>query len=170
MAPKDPVPESEKDEVAAGPIDDDSQKKTRRRSRASVRPYVFHGIRDQAQLQRIADQLYERLRHHELEGEVETAQMVDSQGRAVQGLRFGDPIVFDLADTLHAHFVKPAEQQVQDLLAIGYGAGEAQALTEAVQRLRVPYYVHAARFRFSAEGEGEFSVVVEVRSRRQVEV
>lgn len=144
------------------------KKNAKKTTQRTDRPFVVRGISSQVQLQRIADQLREQLRHHEMEASIESRDMVDANGRPVQKLRYGDPVEIALGADLTSVIAKPAEEQVRDLLAIGYEDEDARSIALGLERLQVPFYVHRANHRFSSRRGYELDL--EVRSRKQVDL
>jgi hypothetical protein len=164
LAPKD-AGQEEKKEIAVSGLGD-MGRAVRSSARAHVRPFVVSGIREQSQLQRIADQLHEQLRHHALEGTLDTDAMADGNGRPVQAFAYGDPFVIELSDSAQGFGFEPTEKQIRDLVAKGYPEKDAKSLALSLDRLRVPYYLHRATYTFSSENG--FDLSLELRSRKQV--
>jgi hypothetical protein len=141
-------------------------------TRVPVRPFVVRGITDQTQLQSIADQILEILRHHELEGELEVREFTDTNGRALQDLAYGDAVAIQFSAEVQGFGFQPLDAQVRRLIELGYGHDDARRIVLALDALNVPFYVHRATHRFDAKGESEaaYSVSIEFRGRKQVEV
>jgi hypothetical protein len=169
IAPEDPK-ESQKAELPAVPMTGDAEPlKKPTTQRGAATPYAINGITDQAVLQEIANQLYELLRHHELEGEVETDDMVDSRGRSVNELQYGEPIVFDVAGHFRSLIALDRASAARHLLERGYPAKEAEQIATALDSQRVPFYVHAVAHHFSSEDDGGYDLRVEFRSRKELD-
>jgi hypothetical protein len=166
LSPED-AGQEEKEEIAVSGVAD-AGRAVKSKKRAQVRPFVVRGIREQSQLQRIADQIREQLRHHELEGVLTTVAMVDSRGKPATDFTYGDPVILQLSDTVQGIGFKPVEAQIQDLVAKGYPQQAAQGLALALDRFKVPFYLHRASYRFSTSSG--FELEVEFRSRKQVEL
>jgi len=135
-----------------------------------LRRFVVRGIEDQTQLQRIADQLSQLIRHHEMEGTLETAELVDSSGRGVQRIGYGDPLVLELSDAVQSIGFKPLEQQIQDLASKGYTKPQASKIALSIERLQVPFYVHKVSYDFSTRDAEGFKCSIDIRSRKQVDL
>ena len=134
----------------------------------SVRLITVRGITSQPQLDEIAEQYFELLRHQEMEAVVKTHEMRDSTGRPVQQLCYGDPVTFQISDSAEGFGFIPIEAQVRHLIERGYSPETAEAVTVSLDRMRVPFYVHRVEYQYdSAQG---FELELEMRSRRQVDL
>jgi len=138
--------------------------------RTTFRPYVVRGIEDQAHLQRVADQIREQLRHHELEVEIEANDLVDSEGRRTTALGYGDPVQVAIARPLFSVLSEPVEAQVRRLLALGYDADAAGSIALALDRLRTPFYLHRVTHRFDGRQGGGYAITIEARSRKEIDL
>ena len=156
-------------QVPATKLGDDGKKKPTERP-PHIRPYVVRGVRDQGQLQQIADAIYEQLRHHSLEATITTHNFTDVAGKPITGLRYGDPVVLDVAPEFPSHLAEPPSVQVERLIALGYRVQDAQALTDAFAALRVPFWINRVTYDYDGEGDPAFTLTVEIRSRKPVEV
>ena len=168
FSPKDAETKAQAIHVAGSEVGASSPKAATQ-EKPPIRPFVVRGITSKAQLQRIADQILEQLRHHEMHAQFETHEIVDSQGLACQGFHYGDPLVFDLAESLRSILVKPVDEQIRTLLAIGYEKATAQQIASLSEDLRVPFYVHSLKYRAAWRSGASFTLEGEVRSRKQVE-
>lgn len=158
-----------KEEVDASRVGD-GKRKTRKTTRTTFRPFAVRGIVNQEQLQRIADQIREQLRHHELRVEWETASVVESQGKPLQRIGYGDPVEFAIVEHLHSVLAKTPEEQVRRLIGASYQEGDAEKIALALEHLGVPLYLHRARHRFSTrQGQG-YTLELEARSRKTVDL
>jgi len=164
--PKNPVA---KLETPASAVADDGEKQQKKTPKVVFTPYLVRGITSAAQLEVIAEQLYNLLRHHELEGEFETDDMVDSNDRPVMGLHYGDPVVFDFSEAFHSVLTLDRAEQVERLLAVGYDEETAQSVARALKSQTIPFYAHTIRHDFRSEDDGGYSLRVEIRSRKQVD-
>ena len=136
----------------------------------TVRGYVIRGVTDQAQLETVAKQLHETLRHYELVGTLKTAAMVDSEGVAVQRIRYGDPILVDVDADLLSSLAEQPGAEIRRLAQLGWKKADAKKLFEASTRLATPLYVDRATYTFDTSDDTGFSLEIAVRSRRQVEL
>ena len=136
-----------------------------------VRPFAVRGITDPTQLQTIADQLLELLRHHEVEGEIDIHEFTDTNGRALQDVAFGDPVAVQISPDAQGFGFLPLDAQVRALVEKGYPDKDAQKIVIALDALNVPFYVHRATHRFDAKGDGAgYVCTIEFRGRKQVQV
>lgn len=166
--PKNPL-RAEKAQVDASPVGS-AEKTTSTEKEVTFSQFTVRGITDLRQLERIAEQVWEQLRHQEFEGSLETDALVDSSGRNVAAMKYGDPVVLDVQETLRSFQALTTEAQVRALQQRGYASGEAQRIAQAISFLSVPFYLHKATHRFSSEGEEGYSLEVEVRARKQVDL
>jgi hypothetical protein len=134
------------------------------------RPYVVRGIVDQNQLQAIADCIRIQLEHHEMDVSVDTLRLNDSNGKPLQDLRYGDPVVIDIDANFPSSLASSVEDQIARLLSLGYPVADAQALTKAVNQLHVPYWLNGATYEFSEEEDDSLRVTLGLRSRRPIDV
>lgn len=168
-SPKDAADEP-KEEIDAAPVGDGKRRTRKKTTRTTVRPFAVRGITDQEQLQKVADSIREQLRHHELRVEWTGASPFDSQGKPVQRVAYGDPVEFAVAEQLQSILAKSPEEQVRRLLAANYERDQAQKLGTALENLGVPLYVHKARHRFGTrQGQG-YTIEIEARSRKSVDL
>lgn len=149
--------------VASAPVASGKKTKT---SVVQVTPYVVNGITSPEHLQRVADELRESLIHHETEIRVSTKSLYDAQAKPVVSLKYGDPVVVGLSDTLDSILVKPAAEQIQDLLDRGWQQADAKKLADALSSLEVPPYLHEARIDFDAKSG--VSIELTLRTRQEV--
>lgn len=165
------VPEDEpREAIAPAKLGGKGKRATKKTTRTTFRPFVVRGIRSAEQLQRIANQIRATLRHHELEASIETSDMADANGLRVQAIRYGDAVEIALAADLASVIAEPVDVQVRRLLEIGYPEKDAQAIALGLDRLQVPFYVHKATHRFSSKGDDGYSLEIEVRSRKQIDL
>jgi len=136
----------------------------------TFRSYVFRGIKTEDHLKRIAKELYALVSHHELEGSFTTEEMVDSNGKPVWAIRYGDPITFGVAESLASIITLDMEAQIAVLVEYGYGEEAARALMLSIDQASVPFYIHSVMHEFRVEDEGGFTMTAEIRSRRQVDI
>lgn len=169
LAPKDGETEP-KEEVPAAKVGSGSARSVTRTVQRTYRPFVVRGVTDQAHLQKIADQIRQQLRHHELEASLESSAMTDSRGRLVQSFRYGDPIEVAISEGLSATIGQPVEVQIRRLIEVGYADQDAKAVALSLDRLRVPWYVHRVRHTLSTRGESRYEIEIEARSRKQVDL
>ena len=108
-------------------------------------------------------------RHDEMVGRLETHAMVDSGGRPVQRIRYGDPVVIERSETLDSALLQKDGERIQQLAKIGWPNLSVERLQEAIALLRIPLYVNRAVYRFDSSEDGGFELSLEVKSRRQVE-
>lgn len=166
-APQRPE-DAESKEISAAPVMDDGERQAVDQKRLKVRPYVFRGITDLGQLQRIADEIYQLVRYHDTEAEFSTDDMEDSTGKSVLGLRFGDPVVFEALEQFRSIMAFSPQEQRDRLVAIGYPREAAEAIAAALDNMTVPFYVAELRHSFNADRG--YSLDVSVRARKQVEI
>jgi hypothetical protein len=140
------------------------------RVNAHARPYVVRGIRDQNQLQAIADCIRVQLEHHEMDVSVDVMRLSDSNGKPLQDLRYGDPVAIDIDANFPSSLASPIEDQIARLLSLGYPVADAEALTKAVNQLHVPYWLNGATYSFTEEEDDSLRVTLSLRSRRPIEV
>lgn len=133
-------------------------------------PYTVNGIRSQAQLDEIAKQLHELLRHHELEGEFETEDMVDSRGVSVLDLSYGDPVVFDVSESFKSILSLDRAAQIRKLIELNYPPDEASKIAISLNSSKVPFYFDKIVYRFDSGDDGGFSMEGHIRSRKQVNI
>jgi hypothetical protein len=134
------------------------------------RPYVVRGIVDQNQLQAIADCIRIQLEHHEMDVSVDTLRLNDSNGKPLQDLRYGDPVVIDIDANFPSSLASSVEDQIARLLSLGYPVADAQALTKAVNQLHVPYWLNGATYEFQEAEDDSLRVTLGLRSRRPIDV
>lgn len=135
------------------------------------RGYVFQDIDDQDHLDQVADQLFELVRHHELEGDFSTDEMVDSDGNEMWRKVYGDPVVFDISESMESLITLDQDSMIRELLVAGFGEAEARSMVLTIKSKGVPFYFHSIEHRFTSRGDtGGYSMKAEIRSRRQVEV
>jgi hypothetical protein len=132
--------------------------------------YVFRNIKTQEHLNEIARQLYTLVCHHELEGSFTTSEMTDSNGIEVWGIRYGDPITFAVSESLESIISLSMAEQIERLIDYGYGVVAARALALSVEQAGVPFYIHSITHNYDSEDETGYSMDVEIRSRRQVDL
>jgi hypothetical protein len=159
--------DSGQDQIPATPLG--SQGKPTRFN-VHARPYVVRGIRDQNQLQAIADCIRVQLEHHEMDVSVDVMRLSDSNGKPLQDLRYGDPVVIDIDANFPSSLASPVEDQIARLLSLGYPVADAEALTKAVSQLHVPYWLNGATYSFTEEEDDSLRVTLSLRSRRPIEV
>lgn len=132
------------------------------------RTYTFNDITKQDHLNQLADELYELVRHHELEGTWETGEMRDSTGREMWRAGYGDPVVFEVSESVQSLITLDQATMIRRILAEGYGEKEAATIALTIKSKGVPFYIHSLEHRFSVE-EG-YKLKGEFRTRRVVEV
>jgi len=166
--PENPL-EATKAEISAAPLLDEEKRETSSRQ-GDATPFAVRNIKSQTQLTAIAKSLFELLRHHETEGEIETDDMVDSRGRSVVEIGFGDPVIFDVSEGLASIVTLDRSGQIQALIEKGYDRITAQDVATALNAQRVPFYFKMIEHRWgSDDGEG-YTFRAEIRARRQVGV
>lgn len=134
-----------------------------------VTPFVVRNISDQDQLQRIADSIYAQLRHFEMEADLETDSLFDSNGRPVWGIQYSDPVRVDLSKSwVGTILVKSLSEQIDALVALGYKLEDAKELLERLDHLDLPFILDSARFSYSTESDEGFRFGVTLRSRKMV--
>lgn len=128
----------------------------------------FPGVTDQAQLNKIAQQVWEERSRQELEGKVETEEMstLTESGYELDVLeiRAGDSIRIAIAEderSLLASFDNDS-QRVAYLMSLGYQRGVAVLIVEGMSdlhRLESKFYVTNAVFELTSQGRDvEFKV------------
>lgn len=142
-----------------------------------VVPFAVRGITNQAQLQKIADALREQLQQHDIEVEIETDTMVDTDGRPLWEIRQADPVIIDVSTTLASVLAKPVEQQIERLVSRGFEPGDAatilgqnDALGGFLAQLSLPLSAAEATFSYSSESSQGWSFSLRARGRRQATV
>ncbi len=149
-------------------IGDDSSRKVSEHSDRDFRPFVFRGIDSQTQLDEIAKQIGHQLMNREVEAQMRTAQMVDRHGRSVVGLRYGSAVQVDYADGVEMFVNQNPSVQTATLVLQGQESYDVAKLVDALQGMKLPFYVHRVRHQFT-EGQGNgYRLEVELRARHQV--
>lgn len=160
------------DDGRAAPLTDSGGKRGARQKARRARPYIVRNIRDQQQLQKIADAIFEQLRHFEMEVDFSTDAMVDASDppKPVESLRYADPVLFDLNDNWQSIDTLRIPEQLRRMEELGYELGDAKALRALFADLSVPFILSEVVYSFSTEADEGFSLKAKVRSRKHVEL
>jgi nitrogen regulatory protein PII-like uncharacterized protein len=168
-SPKDPA-DAKKPKISGSEIADDGGKNSEDGEDSHPRPYVVRNVVDQEQLQKIADSIYEQLRHQEMSAILQTDTMYDSKGRSLVRMEYGDPLAINVSESLDSILAFDPLTQMQALIDMEWSPATAHRITNGMSAFRVPFYVHTVRHKWGArDGEG-YSCTIELRAQKQVEI